>query len=129
MRTRASTGRVSIVGHYLGVADFDTVDIEVTTLRAAKRAESMRVSMTQGDQPIFEALVWAVGDVGGLEHDITTMPEAPRPRDAAVRCGDQLAANGIEPFYPFWDNFDERVADWIDDQRGVARTAPPSDPV
>ena len=29
----------------------------------------MRVSMTQGGQPIFEALVWAVGDVAGLEHD------------------------------------------------------------
>ena len=38
----------SIVGHFLGVAEFDPVDIEVTTLRAAKRAESIRVSMTQG---------------------------------------------------------------------------------
>src|SRR5262245_10989254 len=35
----------SIVGHYLGVASFDDVDIEVVTLRAAKRAESMRVSI------------------------------------------------------------------------------------
>ena len=69
----------SIVGHYLGVADFDTVDIEVTTLRAAKRAESLRVSMTQGGQPIFEALVWAVGDVTGLEHDMTSLPDTRDP--------------------------------------------------
>src|SRR6476620_5279 len=77
-----------LVGHFLGVADFDTVDLEVTTLREAKRAESIRVSMTQRGQPIFDAMVWAVGDVSGLEHDVTEMPEAPDPetlRSAADR--------------------------------------------
>src|SRR5688500_11452169 len=42
----------SLLCHYLGVAAFDVVDLEVTTLRAAKRAESVRVSMTQDGQPV-----------------------------------------------------------------------------
>src|SRR6185312_15603677 len=49
---------VSIAGHFLGVATFDDVILEVKTLRLAKRAESMRVSMRQGRNAIFEALVW-----------------------------------------------------------------------
>src|ERR1700694_1284861 len=66
----------SLGGHFLGVASFDApLDVRVTTLRSAKRAESMRVSLAQGDQAIFDALVWAVGDVAGLEHDLTTMPD------------------------------------------------------
>src|SRR5689334_21877989 len=71
---------VSLVGHFLGVADFEgAVGLEVTTLREAKRAESIRVAMTQNGQPIFAAMVWAGGDVAGLEHDVTTMPEVPEP--------------------------------------------------
>ncbi len=36
--------------HYLGVAGFDDpIDIEVQKLRAGRTAESMRVSITQGD--------------------------------------------------------------------------------
>ena len=50
------------------------VDIEVTTLREAKRAESIRVSMTQHGQPIFDAMVWACRRRG--------RPRARRARDA-----------------------------------------------
>jgi acyl-CoA thioesterase len=117
----------SIVGHYLGVADFDTVDIVVTTLRAAKRAESLRVSLSQHGEPIFEALVWAVGDVTGLEHDITTMPEIAEP-ETLPSVAEKMAQNGIEPMYAFWRNFDERVADWIDGREEWERR-PPGDPL
>src|SRR5882672_5576315 len=45
----------SIAGHFLGVAGFDTdVILEVKTLRTTKRAESIRVSMRQGSNAIFE---------------------------------------------------------------------------
>jgi acyl-CoA thioesterase-2 len=118
----------SLVGHYLGVGDFDRdVDITVTTLRAAKRAESLRVSVAQADQPIFEALVWAVGDVGGVEHDITEMPDVPDP-ETLPALADLLAAKGQPPFYRFWTNFDERVFDWIDSQEEWEQR-PPGDPV
>ena len=58
---------VSIVGHFLGVAHFDNeIRIDVKTLRAAKRAESMRVSVRQGRNPIFEALVWTCKSTSGI---------------------------------------------------------------
>jgi acyl-CoA thioesterase-2 len=116
----------SLVGHFLGVADFAAIDAHVTTLRSAKRAESIRVSLTQREQPIFEALIWAVGDVSGLEHDVTQMPQKPDPETLptiAERIGDQPDEN---PYHRFWSNFDERVADedWIDDWQN----RPPRDP-
>jgi acyl-CoA thioesterase-2 len=114
----------SITGHYLGVASFDDpLDIEVTTLREAKRAESIRVALSQRGQPIFEALAWAVGDVEGLEHEFTEMPEAPDPT-TLKSAADRLAANGIKPMFRFWENFDERPTSWIDDWENRAPTPP-----
>src|SRR5690349_14812682 len=70
----------SLVGNFLGVGDFDRpLEIETTTLREAKRAQSIRVAMTQQGLPIFDAMVWSVGDVAGLEHQAEPMPEAPPP--------------------------------------------------
>lgn len=118
----------TLVGHFLGVASFDApLDVRATTLRSAKRAESIRVSLTQGEQPVFDALVWAVGDVGGLEHDVTTMPSKPPPEGlptVAERIGDDIVKN---PYHRFWSNFDERVPDddWIDDWQN----RPPREPV
>src|SRR5689334_24686616 len=53
----------------------------------------MRVSLHQGENPIFEALVWAVADVHGLEHDFTAMPPRADPETiptVAERLGDQI---------------------------------------
>jgi acyl-CoA thioesterase-2 len=117
----------SIVGHFLGVGSFDApLDIHVTTLRGAKRAESMRVELTQGDQRIFEALVWSVADVDGLAHDRTTIPTSSNP-DALPSNRDRLGEEPAGPYRRFWSNFDERVPDedWIDDWEN----RPPSDPL
>lgn len=107
----------SIVGHFLGVAGFEPLEIAVTTTRAAKRAEAMRVSLTQHDAPIFEAMVWSVGDVSGLEHDATDRPAYPDP-ESVPPTSERLADRAMEnPYHKFWANFDERVADdhWVDD--------------
>src|SRR5688500_16565434 len=71
------TRPASFTCHYLGVADYRDVDIEVRTLRRTKRAESIALSMTQDDSPILEAVAWVVGDVEGLEHDHATPPDVP----------------------------------------------------
>jgi len=65
--------------HYLGVAAFDTVDLEVTTVRSGRNAESFRVSMTQGGRPILDATVWTIGEVEGLEHAVLDPPDVPDP--------------------------------------------------
>jgi acyl-CoA thioesterase-2 len=104
----------SIVGHYLGVASFDApIDITTTTLREAKRAESIRVAIEQAGRPIFEALVWSVGAVDGLEHDAIAMPEAAEPT-SLLSVKERLAARGEASWFPFWDNFDERPLTWVD---------------
>jgi len=116
----------SIVGHYLGVAEFDEVDVGVETLRAAKRAESLRVSLRQHGQPVFEGLVWAVGDVDGYDHDTTTLPEPGDP-ESVPSTAERLAAAGRPMWYPFWQNFDQRVLDWVEHDDWEQR--PPGDPV
>lgn len=117
----------SIVAHFLGVASFDApLEIDVTTLRSAKRAESVRVALHQGDHAIFDAMVWSVGDVDGLEHDISEMPRRPPPESlptVAERIGEENVGG---PYHTFWSNFDERVADedWIDDWEHRSPRAP-----
>jgi acyl-CoA thioesterase II len=92
--------------HYLGVADFDTVDLEVTTLRSARTAISQRVSMRQGERAILDATVWSIGATDGLEHDEYLAPDVPPPTRLGSR--DDLPAHRRPPF-PFWDNVEMRA--------------------
>lgn len=90
--------------HFLKVADFSEVHLGVVTLRASKRAESMRVSITQNDSPILEALVWVVGEMEGLVHDFTVMPDVPGPR--GLLSSEEIW--GSENSYRFWNNLEAR---------------------
>jgi acyl-CoA thioesterase len=117
----------SLVGHYLGVAAFEPVQVRTETLRSAKKAESVRVSVAQGDAPIFEAMVWAVAsDLDDLEHTVVPPPTvAGRPFDHPT-VPERLAAAGAQPAppFPFWNNFEARPTDWVDDWDH----RPPADP-
>ncbi len=105
----------SMVGHYLGVASFDApIEISTITQREAKRAESIRVSIRQAERPILEAMVWAIAEVEGLQHEDAAMPEAPDPT-TLQSVAERLADREDAFFYPFWQNFDERPLAWIDD--------------
>jgi acyl-CoA thioesterase len=118
----------SVAVHYLGVAAFGPVTLTTTTLRAAKKAESVRVSVTQDDRSILEALVWAVADdVPELAHDVTPIPEdAGAPLDHPT-VEERLASAGRdgEDGYAFWHNFESRPLAWVDDWE----TRGPGDPV
>ncbi|HET6954680.1 MAG TPA: thioesterase family protein [Acidimicrobiales bacterium] len=115
-----ATGRArpaSIVAHFLGVAAFDEVDLTVTTLRSSRFATSARVSLTQGDRPILEALVWGL-DPGGaaLDHDAGPAPDVP-PVEHVPSRDERIAAlpadqQGPPPF-PFFDNLDQHPVDWV----------------
>jgi acyl-CoA thioesterase II len=102
----------SFAGHFLGVADFDAVDVAVTTLRAAKRAESLRVSMTQQGRPVFEAIVWVVADGDGLAHDVATMPTVPAP-SALKSLEDLLTEEEMRQRFRFWANLESRPIDFV----------------
>jgi acyl-CoA thioesterase II len=108
----------SVVAHYLGVAGFGSVQLTTTTMRAAKKAESVRVSVTQDDRPVLETLVWAVADdLPELEHDVSELPDAAgRPLDHPT-VQERLDAAGSEEARPyrFWENFEARPVHWVDD--------------
>ncbi|HEX6235661.1 MAG TPA: thioesterase family protein [Acidimicrobiales bacterium] len=115
-----TTGRArpaSIVAHFLGVAAFDRVNVDVAVLRGSRFATSARVSITQGGRPVLEALVWGV-DPGGaaLEHDIAPAPEVPPPSEVPSweeRMADVDPAD--RPPFRFWDNIEHRPLQWRDD--------------
>lgn len=97
--------------HFLGVADFAPVDIEVLTLRRGRRSESVRTSMTQDGRPVAEALIWTVDDTEGPEHDWTAGPEAPEPT-SVPSFADRLREEGEDNPFRFWDNLEYRPLAW-----------------
>ena len=103
----------SITCHFLGVARFEPVDLQVTTLRRARAAESVQVTMTQGDRTVATALCWFTGGGAGLEHDEAVMPDVPGPAELPT-IDERFAAAAVEPdvHYPFWDNIEERPVEW-----------------
>lgn len=112
---------VSIVGHFLGIATFDDVVIEVKTLRISKRAESIRVSLKQGSNDIFEALVWTCAPMEGLEHELALSPATFEP-ESVPSTAERLAASGIQPLYRFWANLDEHAETWMTRDEFIDRT-------
>jgi acyl-CoA thioesterase-2 len=110
----------SLSCHYLGVAAFDAVDVAVTPVRVGRQAASHRVSITQGERPILEAMVWSVDDVDGLDHDVSARPDVPPPDELLTieeRFGEE-----VRPPFPFWENFDAKPPQWSADW-------PPTEPL
>jgi acyl-CoA thioesterase-2 len=109
--------------HYLGVARFEPVDIEVVALRRGRNAESFRVSITQEGRAILEAIVWTIGEVEGLEHAVATAPDLPDPESLPTMAERWAAIDEAErPPFAFWENFDGRAIEWSADW-------PPSGPL
>lgn len=103
----------SFACHFVSVAEFEPVDLVVTTLRTSKRAASLRVSMTQRDRAILEALVWVVDDaLQGLAHDEARMPEVPSP-DGLRSIDELIAPEDRAQRHRFWENFEVRPISWV----------------
>lgn len=111
----------SLVCQYLGVATFDEVQITTATLRQARRAEAIRVSVTQDNQPILEALVWMISDeLDGLVHATRVMPEVPGPEE--LKTIEELMGGGKAPFR-FWENLDYKPLEWFPPEQWETRPA------
>jgi acyl-CoA thioesterase-2 len=102
----------SFTCHFLRVARFDQVELTVTTLRATRRAASLRVAMTQDAEPVLEAIVWMVAEGEGLEHDVARAPEVPAPE--TLRSTEELLPPEERTvIYPFWQNLESRPVEWL----------------
>ncbi|MEU5879040.1 thioesterase family protein [Spirillospora sp. NPDC047279] len=90
----------SVTCHFLAVAAFAPVDLDVVTLRRTRRAESIRVTMTQDGRTIAEALCWlADGDLPGLAHDTARLARMP-------------ARSGLLPLSEVWGDGEEIAPIW-----------------
>jgi acyl-CoA thioesterase II len=98
----------SLCGHFLRVADFAPVDVEVAPIHLGRRSESLRVSMRQAGRPVFEALVRTAAEGPGLAHAHGPPPQVPPPE--ALPDPASLRTDAGPP-YPFWNNLDARVVD------------------
>ncbi len=65
--------------HYLRMANFAPVEVNVTPLHRGRSSESLRVSLHQDGAPVLEALVRTAAELEGLEHDTTRAPDVPGP--------------------------------------------------
>jgi acyl-CoA thioesterase len=96
----------SVACHFLSVARFDAVDVEVVPVHAGRRSESLRVSVRQEKRPVLEALVRTAARGPGLEHRFGAAPGAPDPE--ALRSAEELR-DPAQPRHRFWDNLESRV--------------------
>lgn len=97
--------------HFLTIGEFGPADIEVTSLGGGKRAESLRVDLTQQGRLILTALVWVVDEgLDGFRHESTRAPDVPGPdklKSFATLSGDEYAN-----WYPIWRSIEGRPVAW-----------------
>jgi acyl-CoA thioesterase-2 len=96
----------SFAGHFLGIARFAAVEVEVATVRGGRSTESLRVSLSQDGRPVLEALVRTAARGPGLEHDVGGAPDVPAPEGLAR--AEDLRDPSWGPPYPFWQNLEAR---------------------
>jgi acyl-CoA thioesterase II len=95
---------LSLACHFLSVPRLAAAELQITSLRRVRTAESLRVTMTQDGRPILEALVWTGEAVDGYAHTGVAMPEVPRVESlAATKPGP--GANGL---HTLWKNLEQR---------------------
>jgi len=102
---------VALSCHYLGVARFEPVEIEVVALKEGRAAASHRVQITQDGRPVLAALVWSVAGGDGLEHDESVAPDVPGP-DGLPTLAELFADADDGPSFAFWDNLDAKPIDF-----------------
>lgn len=110
--------------HFLSVARFEPVDLDVQVLRSTKRTAAVRVHMSQDGAPVAEATVWAVtDDLDGYDWTEPDPPDVPHWRDTKPLeelLGPEDLAQG--PPFAFWRNLDERPCEWIPHEEWMQRT-------
>jgi acyl-CoA thioesterase-2 len=97
----------AFAAHYLSVARFAPVDVEVTAVHRGRRSESFRVSLRQDGRPVLEAIVRTAAELPGLVHDRARAPDVPGPE--GLRSAEEIYQR--EPTYPFWRNLESRPID------------------
>jgi acyl-CoA thioesterase len=93
-------------------------EVAVRSVRRTRTAECLAVALDQGGARVFEAHVWAVTPGDGPEHDDAGDRPA-GPPESYPTMAERVASRTVDgpppPQFPFWDNFEVRPIDWIED--------------
>lgn len=101
----------SMSTHFLSAARHGPIDIALTTLRTSRRAESIRVSMSQEGRPVCELLVWMVAtDLVGPVHDHAHRPDLPGHEQLLSII--DLMGDKAEPPWPMFRNIEWKPFPW-----------------
>ena len=95
----------SVSCHFLSIARFEEVELEVRALQKGCRAESFHVVMSQAGRPILQAMVRTATAGPGYEHDFAKAPDVPGPEGLPSYA--EIFADE-EPNFRFWFNFEGR---------------------
>jgi len=101
----------SFTCQFLAPARFEPVDLMLDLRRSSRRAASVSVSITQDGSPILDAQTWFAAEADLLEHDHAGSGGAGQPEDHRPI---QDLTDEAPPF-PFWENFEGRPLEWIED--------------
>ena len=88
--------------HFLRVAEFGPVELDVTVVQAGRRAESIRVSMSQEGRLIVVGMLRTALAGDGLLHDTAVAPTVDPPEKLSTYA--ELYPDQAGPGYPFWNN-------------------------
>ncbi len=110
----------SFACHFVRTGAFGPVELDVTSVWSGKRAESLRVTMSQDGKTILEATAWMVDHgMEGFEHEITDVPVVAAPE--SLKGYQDVAANYAD-WYPFWRSVEGRPTSWEEE---VSASLPP----
>jgi acyl-CoA thioesterase len=78
----------------------------VRAVQSGRRAESLHVTITQGERAILQAIVRTAAEAPGVEHNFLRMPEVPPPFQLK-----SFLDHWPDPpeSVPFWQNIDSRI--------------------
>ena len=101
----------SFTCQFLSTAEFGSVELEVATRRASRRAALVAVRITQAGKSVLDAQAWFASPSEVIEHDFAGRHRYGHPNDHVLM---SERTSEVSP-HPFWSNFARRPLDWIDD--------------
>ncbi len=111
---------LSMSCHFLAVPQLAEITLRVSSLRRTRVAESLRVSMLQGERPILEMLVWSGQRIEGYRHSDLAMPDVP----SAARLESRRIPPGAGGLHTLWQQLEQRACGplhWERSQPGEPR--------
>ena len=110
----------SFTCQFLAPPRFEPVDIDVRVRRISRRAAAVAVSITQDAKPILDAQSWFALPSEVVQHDYAVPHPHGHPDDHPFIS--QLIDE--PPPFPFWNNFEGKPIDWIEDWDSYAGGPP-----